>query len=77
MALAASRANSPVEEYRSPGSFAIPRAITASNATGKSDRTPDTTGGGEFKCACNNAGKPSTGNGRTPVKHSNNTHVNE
>src|SRR6476619_2350719 len=77
IALVAAAANSPVLEYRSSGSLAIPRAMTRSNAAGRSGRASVGRGGGVFRWAFSKAGRPSTGNGRWAVRHSYNTQVNE
>ena len=77
-AAVAALASSPAVAYLSDGFFAIPRAITSSNARVMPGRMMLGRGGGENMCALISCRKsPPVSKGALPVRHSYSRHVNE
>ena len=63
--------------YRSSGSFAIPRAMTASNVAGTRGLVTLGRGGGEARWAATMFSRLSRENGLSPVSDSYSTHASE
>ena len=74
----AALASAPAVGYLSDGSFAMPRAMTSSNAREMPRRMMLGRGGGENMCALISCRRsPSASKGALPVRHSYSRHVNE
>ncbi len=64
----AAAANTDAAECRSAGAFAMPCAMTASNAAGAPGRTADRTGGGSSRCALITPSRSAVTNGLRAVR---------
>src|SRR5690606_30193113 len=73
----AAATSSAAVRYRCAGSLAMPRAMTASNASGRPARTALGRGGGWYRCPATCAAYPEPGYGLAPVSTSCSTQASE